>query len=177
MGQAIQDHWGEVTPGYSVGLEFELPIRNRAARSRYSQRKLQLVKIKSEVEETIQNVVAESQVSLRRVNSGIETIAAAEEAIRAARGRPGAKLPSLGIFCTGRGRFGRWPDTYDDAGPTAGFARAFDRGRADLCPSRTGTQHRRNRFAAEHGNTADAPKRHLWQIMRPRDPEPDGGTI
>ena len=85
MGQAIQDHWGEVTPGYSVGLEFEMPFRNRAARSRYTQRKLQLVKIKSEVEESIQNVIAEAQVSLRRVNSGIETIAAAEEAIRAAR--------------------------------------------------------------------------------------------
>ena len=85
MGQAIQDHWGEVTPGYSVGLEFEMPIRNRAARSRYTQRKLQLTKIKSEVEESIQNVIAEAQVSLRRVNSGIETIAAAEEAIRAAR--------------------------------------------------------------------------------------------
>jgi outer membrane protein len=85
MGQAIQDHWGEVTPGYSVGLEFEVPFRNRAARSRHCQRKLQLVKIKSEVEESIQNVIAESQVSLRRVNSGVETIKAAEEAIRAAR--------------------------------------------------------------------------------------------
>ncbi|MFK7770420.1 MAG: TolC family protein [Mariniblastus sp.] len=85
LGQAIQDQFGEVTPGYSVGFEFELPIRNRAARSRLSQRKLQLAKIKAEVDETMQNVVAESQVSLRRVTSARETLDSALPAIEAAR--------------------------------------------------------------------------------------------
>ena len=85
MGQAIQDQFGEVTPGYSVGFEFELPIRNRAARSRLIQRKLQLTKIKAEVDESVQNVVAESQIALRRVTSAQETLAAALQAIEAAR--------------------------------------------------------------------------------------------
>lgn len=85
MGQAIVDQFGEVTPGYSVGFEFEMPIRNRAARSRLVQRKLQLAKIKSEVDESVQNVIAESQIALRRVTSAQQTLAAALQAIEAAR--------------------------------------------------------------------------------------------
>jgi len=84
LGQAIQDQFGEVTPGYSVGLEFEIPIGNRAARSRLAQRKLQLAKIRAEVDVTIQNIIAESQVSLRRVTSAKETLDAATQAIIAA---------------------------------------------------------------------------------------------
>ena len=85
LGQAIQDQLGENKPGYSVGIEFELPIWNRAARSRLAQRSLQVAKIKAEVEEIMQTVIAESQVALRRVNSALETISAAEQAIDAAR--------------------------------------------------------------------------------------------
>ena len=82
---AFGDQFGEVTPGYSFGLEYELPRRNRAARSRFQQRHLQFKRLQAELEEVIQNVIAESQISLRRINSAIETLAAAEEAIVAAR--------------------------------------------------------------------------------------------
>jgi outer membrane protein len=85
IGQAIVDQFGEVRPGYSVGFEFEFPIKNRAARSRLSQRKLQLTKIRAEVDESIQNVIAESQVALRRVTSALETLEAAHQSIEAAR--------------------------------------------------------------------------------------------
>lgn len=85
LGGAIQDQFGSVTPGYSVGFEFEMPIRNRAARSRVIQRNLQMAKIKSEVDESVQNVIAESQIALRRVTSAQETLAAALQAIKAAR--------------------------------------------------------------------------------------------
>ena len=84
LGQAIQDQFGEVTPGYSVGVEFGMPFGNRAARSRLTQRKLQLAKISAEVDQTIQNVIAASHVSLRRVTSAKETLDAAKEAIHAA---------------------------------------------------------------------------------------------
>ncbi|MEL7498137.1 MAG: TolC family protein [Planctomycetota bacterium] len=87
IGDAFVDQFagGGVKPGYSVGLEFEVPIGNRSARSRLTQRKLQLTKLKSEVDETMQNVVAESQIALRRVHSARETIVAATEAIVAAK--------------------------------------------------------------------------------------------
>ena len=82
---AFIDQFGSVTPGYSFGLEYELPRLNRAARSRFQQRHLQFKRLQNELEEVIQNVIAESQIALRRITSAIETLAAAEEAIVAAR--------------------------------------------------------------------------------------------
>ncbi len=84
IGNAFQDQFGQVKPGYSVGVNFELPYGNRAARSRLAQRQLQVKKIKHEVDEVMQSVIAESQVALRRVASASETLVAATEAIRAA---------------------------------------------------------------------------------------------
>ena len=83
--EAVQDQFGGVTPGYNVGFEFEMPFRNRAARTRFAQRQLQIVKIRAEIDEVMQNVVAESQISLRRVASAKETMQAAHQAIEAAR--------------------------------------------------------------------------------------------
>jgi outer membrane protein TolC len=77
---AFQDQFGQVKPGYSVGVNFELPYGNRAARSRLAQRQLQVKKIKHEVDEVMQSVIAESQVALRRVASASETLVAATEA-------------------------------------------------------------------------------------------------
>lgn len=82
---AFADQFGEVTPGYSFGLEYELPRFNRAARSRFQQRHLQFRRLQNELEEVMQNVIAESQVAVRRISSAIETLQAAEEAIIAAR--------------------------------------------------------------------------------------------
>ena len=62
-----------------------MPYRNRASKSRVTQSKLELAKIKAVVDEKILNVIAESQISLRRVNSAKETLDAALQAIVAAR--------------------------------------------------------------------------------------------
>ena len=84
IGNAFQDQFGQVKPGYSVGINFELPYGNRSARSRLAQRQLQAKKIRAEVDEVMQTVIAESQVALRRVESASETLIAANEAIVAA---------------------------------------------------------------------------------------------
>ena len=82
---AFQDQFGQVTPGYSIGIEYELPYRNRAARSRLQQRNLQLRRLENELEIVIQNVIAESQVATRQVTSAFETLRAARESVVAAR--------------------------------------------------------------------------------------------
>lgn len=82
---AFQDQFGQVKPGYSVGLEYELPYRNRAARSRLQQRNLQFRRLQNELENVIQNVIAESQVATRQVSSSFETLKAAKEAVVASR--------------------------------------------------------------------------------------------
>jgi len=61
---AFQDQFGQNKPGYSVGLEYELPFRNRAARSRLQQRNLQFRRLQDELENVIQNVIAESLVPI-----------------------------------------------------------------------------------------------------------------
>lgn len=72
-------------PGYNAGINFEMPYGNRAARSRLSQNKLQLAKIKAEVEESIQKVIAESQIAQRRVASAIQTRDSAVVSIEASQ--------------------------------------------------------------------------------------------
>ena len=87
VGDAFVDQFfgAGVKPGYSVGMEFEVPVGNRAAKSRLKQREFQLNRIKAEVDETMQNIIAESQIALRRVTSSRQTLVAAMEAITAAR--------------------------------------------------------------------------------------------
>ena len=82
---AFQDQFGQVNPGYSFGINFELPYGNRAARSRLAQRQVQVRMIQAQFDEVMQNIIAESQVALRRVASASETLLAAEAAIQAAR--------------------------------------------------------------------------------------------
>jgi len=84
IGSSIQNQF-QNTPGYSVGLEFEFPIKNRAARSRLAQRNVQRAKIANEVDEIVQNVIAEAQVAYRRVITAHKTMDAATSAIEAAR--------------------------------------------------------------------------------------------
>lgn len=72
-------------PGVSVGLEFELPYQNRAARSRHTRSKIQLTKIHHEIQQTTQNVIAEAQIAYRRQISAAETLKAATLAVSAAR--------------------------------------------------------------------------------------------
>jgi outer membrane protein TolC len=72
-------------PGVSIGLEFEFPYKNRGARSRHTRSKIQLSKVHHEIQQTTQNVIAESQIGFRRVISARETLTAAESAVSAAK--------------------------------------------------------------------------------------------
>lgn len=83
--RAFVQQFSSTTPGYSVGIEFEVPYRNRAARSRLSQSQLQLRKLQYELKENVQLVIAESQIAYRRVQSAIKTLQAARVSIQAAR--------------------------------------------------------------------------------------------
>ncbi len=82
--RAWVEQFSTTTPGYSMGLEFEVPYRNRAAQSRLSQSRIQLSKLQSEFKETVQRVVAESQVAYRRVESALQTLKASYVSIEAA---------------------------------------------------------------------------------------------
>lgn len=80
---SLADQFGN-RPGYNVGLAYEMPYRNRAARSRLAQQKLQIAKVKAEVDEAMQQVIADSQIALRRIESAVQTRIASQTAISAA---------------------------------------------------------------------------------------------
>ena len=82
--RAFQDQFAASTPGFSFGLEYEVPVRRRASRSRFAQTKLQFAKLQSELDEEIQRVIAESQIAHRRVQSALQTLKAAYTSIEAA---------------------------------------------------------------------------------------------
>ena len=83
--RAFQSQFSGSTPGVGMGLEFEVPYQNRAARSRRLQRHLQLIKIKNEVDQTAQLIIADAQIALRRLDSAYQTMMASTAAIKAAR--------------------------------------------------------------------------------------------
>jgi outer membrane protein TolC len=85
IGQAWVEQFNNTTPGYSVGLEFEIPYRNRAAKSRLCQSQLQLKKLEQEYRQNVQQVIAESQIAWRRVKSAYQTLQAAYSSIEASR--------------------------------------------------------------------------------------------
>ncbi len=99
--RAFQSQFSGTTPGFNVGFEFEFPLYNRAARSRLAQRSVQQSKIKYEVNEVTQNIIAEAQIAQRRVSTAIKTMDAAMVAIDAAQliwhriSTAGSRLPWL----------------------------------------------------------------------------------
>lgn len=84
LGQAWEQQFVNSTPGYSAGLQYEFPWRNRAAISRNRQNRLEYVRYQNELERWTLTVIGDTQKSFRTLNSGIETLASAQVALDAA---------------------------------------------------------------------------------------------
>ncbi len=83
LGQAWEQQFVNSTPGYSAGLQYEFPWRNRAALSRNRQNRLEYVRYQNELEQVTIDVIAETQKSYRDLTSGIETLESAQVALDA----------------------------------------------------------------------------------------------
>jgi len=81
--------WGDQftgsSPGYGVGFEFNTPYYRRAARSINKRQGLVLDQVRHEIDQTVNNVVAEAQIAWRQVDSAYQTVISAAAAISAAR--------------------------------------------------------------------------------------------
>lgn len=84
IGQAWQQQFINSTPGYSAGLQYEFPWRNRAATSRNRQSRLEYVRTQAELEKVTVDVIADNQKKYRTFNSAIETLNSARTALDAA---------------------------------------------------------------------------------------------
>jgi len=69
IGQAWLDQFSTGEPSYSVGLQYEIPIRNRAAKARYQRRRLELRQLQNQFRTTVETLVMETKVAAREVRT------------------------------------------------------------------------------------------------------------
>ncbi len=76
VGDAWGDQFSDGRPSYSIGVNYEIPIRNRAAVARDTRRKLELRQLKEQYQTTLQTVKLEVEVAVREIQtSGQEMLA------------------------------------------------------------------------------------------------------
>lgn len=83
--EAWSDQFTNATPGYAVGLEYNIPRGRRAEKARLNRQQLVLQQVRHEIDQAVNEVVAETQIAWRQVDSAFQTTLAAAESIKAAR--------------------------------------------------------------------------------------------
>ncbi|OHB76320.1 MAG: hypothetical protein A2W31_13400 [Planctomycetes bacterium RBG_16_64_10] len=69
IGQAIGNQFAEGEPSYSAGLQFEVPLGNRAALARYKRRQLEVRQLFEEFQATVETLMGEVEVAVREVST------------------------------------------------------------------------------------------------------------
>jgi outer membrane protein len=69
MGQSFIDQFSVGEPGYTAGLQFEVPLGNRTAKARLQKRQLELQQFTSQLKQTVAVVFEEIEVAVRDVDA------------------------------------------------------------------------------------------------------------
>ncbi len=69
IGGAFADQFSEGQPSFTVGVVFEMPLCNRAAKARNLQRRLELQQLTMQLQQTTETLKAEVEVAVRSVNT------------------------------------------------------------------------------------------------------------
>ncbi len=85
VGSAWVDQFDQGEPGYSIGLQYERPIGNRAAQARYRRSALELRQLQAELRDAMEQLRADVEVAVREVGTTYREMAAREESLQAAR--------------------------------------------------------------------------------------------
>ncbi|MCA9053197.1 MAG: TolC family protein [Planctomycetaceae bacterium] len=83
VGVAWGNQFDQGQPGYSVGLQFEVPLGNRAAKARYQRRQVELRQLQSQYQVTLQTVGLEVEVAVREVETSQKELLAKAAAVEA----------------------------------------------------------------------------------------------
>ena len=83
IGTAWRNQFNQGEPGYSIGLQFEVPIHNRAARARHTRRRHELRQLQNQYETTLESISLEVQVAVREISTSQRELFAKEEAMLA----------------------------------------------------------------------------------------------
>ncbi|TWU59987.1 Outer membrane efflux protein [Rubripirellula tenax] len=69
LGGAWADQFSEGTPSYALGLAYEMPIGNRAARARLTRRTLEVRQLQNQFRATVETLLMETKVAAREVRT------------------------------------------------------------------------------------------------------------
>ena len=83
IGRAFNQQFTTGSPGYSVGLNYEVPIGNRPAGARALRRRLELRQLKSQYATTLQTVKLEVEIAVREITTSQQELVATKQAMEA----------------------------------------------------------------------------------------------
>ncbi|MEM7455661.1 MAG: TolC family protein [Planctomycetota bacterium] len=83
VGEAWSSQFSEGAPGYSIGLNYELPVGNRASSARHTRRRLEMRQLKNQYATTLATVQLEVEVAVREVQTSSREMFAKAEAMNA----------------------------------------------------------------------------------------------
>ncbi len=75
----------DIAPSYGVGLNYEIPICNRAARARYQRRNLEVRQLTNQFDTTVETLTLEVRTAVREVDTAWREAQAKYQAMQAAR--------------------------------------------------------------------------------------------
>ena len=84
IGGAWVDQFSDGGPSYSAGFQFEVPLRNRAARARFQRRVIELRQFQNQFRNTIAALQLEVEIAVREIQTAYREIAARFQAMQAA---------------------------------------------------------------------------------------------
>ena len=93
--ESIGDQFSEGAPSYTAGLKFDLPWKNRAARSRELQRRIELRRMESQLEATLDTLRFEVEVAVREVEVTYREFVARSNSVSASCPRSGISSGAL----------------------------------------------------------------------------------
>ena len=87
IGRAWTDQFSTGEPGYAVGLTYEMPIGNRAAKARLQRRRLEVRQLQNQFNATVETLLMETKVAIREVRTSEREFEAKFLAMQAAEAR------------------------------------------------------------------------------------------
>ena len=83
IGDAWTKQFDEGEPGYAIGLQFEVPIGNRAARARHIRRCHELRQVQNQYALALSTIELDVRTSVREVNASLQELSAKAAAMQA----------------------------------------------------------------------------------------------
>jgi outer membrane protein TolC len=85
IGEALGDQFSVGEPSYTVGLQFDVPLGQRAARARHVQRQIQMRQLVSQFKNTVETLLAEVEVAAREVQTAYREVGSKQRSMMAAQ--------------------------------------------------------------------------------------------